>query len=427
MSEAEQQQQVAEAAGKALRLVCATLPHLAGLAHLVRVDPDARVGSAGVFPSGRLLVNPTWFLGLGPREAAFVMAHELLHLALRTHQRAGDDEARRFNAAHDYIINDILEDEIGIKAPGGGLRRPGARYLSAETIVSQLGGETVGSFEEDITSPLGLALRDALRKQVDADRDTIAAHGSDVLSSELERQWFPDQPTVDLEAVVRHVERVAAQAVSLEQLQERARVAAEAVLDQVYYPHDGARSDPSSAYVRALETMYRPPWKLALHRWLDAVSPAARTYARAPRRGADRLDVVLPGRLRTGWTLSIVLDTSGSMGQTLGRALGVIASFCAGAGVNEVRVVQCDEQVTSDEVVTVDGLERYPVRGFGGSDMSPALWHLASDPQVEAAIVITDGDVAYPETPMPYPVLWVLTENADRFTPPYGQVTALTP
>lgn len=428
MSEQDERARVLEAAGQALRLVCATLPHLAGLAHVVRVEPDGRVGSAGVFPSGRLLVNPSWFLGLAPREAAFVIAHELLHLALRTHQRAGEDEAQRFNAAHDYIINDMLEDEIGIEPPGGGLRRPGARYLSAESIAAQLGADdAAGSFEDDIASPLGLALRDALRRQVGADHDAIAAHGSDVLSSELERRWFPDQPTVDLEAAVRQVERVAAQAVSLEQLQERAREAAETVLDQVYEPGDGARSGPSSAYASALKTMYRPPWEMALHRWLDAVSPGARTYTRASRRGAERLDVVLPGRLREGWTLSIVLDTSGSMGRAIGRALGVIASFCEAAGVQDVRVVQCDERVMSDEVVAVDNLARYEIRGFGGSDMSPALWRLAADAEVEAAIVITDGDIGYPESPMPYPVLWVLTQDADWFEPPYGQVIDLTP
>ena len=254
----------------------------------MRIEPDDRVGTAGVFPSGRLLVNPTWFLDLGPREAAFVLAHELLHLALRTHQRAGGD-ARRFNAAHDYIINDMLEGEFGIEAPGGGLRHPGARYLSAEQIATQLGdGDQGGSFEDGTVSPLGAALRDALRKQQGGDlgHGILAAHGSDVLSSELERQWFPDQSTISLEGAVQQVERAAAQAVSLEQIQERAREAAGAAAGHVYAGDD--RWERETAYVRALKTLYRPPWESALHRWLDAVAPGARTYTRASRRGADR-------------------------------------------------------------------------------------------------------------------------------------------
>jgi predicted metal-dependent peptidase len=143
------------------------------------------------------------------------------------------------------------------------------------------------------------------------------------------------------------------------------------------------------------------------------------------RRGADRTDVALPGRLRQGWTLSIVLDTSGSMSNQIGRALGAIASFCEGVGVQEVRVVQCDEAVTGDEIIAVERLEHYAIRGYGGSDMSPALRHLASDPEVEAAIVITDGDIHYPNEAMPYAVLWVLTAADPAFKPSYGQVIDL--
>src|SRR4051812_5522652 len=47
----------------ALRLVCASLPHLAGLAHAVRVTPDTRVPTAAIAASGRLLVNPDFVAG----------------------------------------------------------------------------------------------------------------------------------------------------------------------------------------------------------------------------------------------------------------------------------------------------------------------------------------------------------------------------
>ena len=60
------------AAQAALRGVTALLPHLAGLAHLVRLSADWRAGTAGVFPSGRIAVNPDWFLELLPAERVFV-------------------------------------------------------------------------------------------------------------------------------------------------------------------------------------------------------------------------------------------------------------------------------------------------------------------------------------------------------------------
>ena len=154
-----------------------------------------------------------------------------------------------------------------------------------------------------------------------------------------------------------------------------------------------------------------------------ATSSMPATLPRASRRGADRTDVVLPGRRREGWTLHLILDTSGSMMGELRGILGTIASFCESVNVSSVRVLQCDVEVTKDEMVEVASLASFAVAGFGGSDMSPAMWRLAQDPEVESAIVITDGYIGYPETPMPYSVLWATT--APHFRPLYGQVVPI--
>ena len=68
-----------------------------------------------------------------------MLAHELLHLALRTHDRASGSGRLEFNYAHDYIINDILRVELGFASiPAGGLDMPGAREKSAEEIVLEM-------------------------------------------------------------------------------------------------------------------------------------------------------------------------------------------------------------------------------------------------------------------------------------------------
>jgi predicted metal-dependent peptidase len=175
--------------------------------------------------------------------------------------------------------------------------------------------------------------------------------------------------------------------------------------------------------------MYRTPWHLALQRWLEAVAPGERTFTRASRRGeAVGRDVVLPGRRRQGWLLNIVLDTSASMSDALPRALGAIAGFCDAVGVDQVRLVQCDAEVTSDEWLPPDALASLAISGYGGSDLSPALAHLADDPLTRAVVVITDGEILYPQAPLPYDVLWVLLPSGSagsRFNPPYGRVVAM--
>ncbi len=119
-----------------LRMVTVPLPHLAGLAGAVRVAIDDRVPTMGVFASGRIVANRDFVARLKDDELVFVLAHELLHLALRTHDRAKGSGQLEFNYAHDYIINDILRVELGVDAiPAGGLDMPGAREKSAEQIV----------------------------------------------------------------------------------------------------------------------------------------------------------------------------------------------------------------------------------------------------------------------------------------------------
>ena len=75
--------------------------------------------------------------------------------------------------------------------------------------------------------------------------------------------------------------------------------------------------------------------------------------------------------------------------------LGAIAAFCEGAGVTEVHLLQCDVGLTSDEFVEPEKLYDYSRPGRR-QHMSPAMLHLAEDPEVEAAIVLTDGYIDFP-------------------------------
>jgi len=102
------------------------------------------------------------------------------------------------------------------------------------------------------------------------------------------------------------------------------------------------------------------------------------------------------------------------------RILGTIASFCESVNVSQVHILQCDAEVTKDELIEVEALRSFPLAGFGGSDLSPGMRRLALDPEVEAVIVITDGYIAYPEEAMPYAVLWAVTQP--YFQPLYGKV-----
>jgi len=398
----------------ALRMVTVPLPHLAGLAAAVRVNLDWRVPTMGIFASGRLVANPAFTAKLKDNELVFVLAHELLHLALRTHDRARGSGRLEFNYAHDYIINDILRGELGFATvPAGGLDMPGARNRSAENIVIEMRRNAdLMRTRSQVWDGKDSSVRRVLGggRGGEDKGDSSNDEAGDVLTDKTERDMFPAE--------------------GHDQAQRKAAIEAAIARGQALAAAIGkqkARGDTSggmSAQVSALRGRLRPAWQDALQRWIESSASDERTFARPSRRGADRTDLVMPGRRRTSWMLNIVLDTSGSMTDAIPLALGAIADFCDGAGVDQVRIMQCDSAVTADEIVSPDALASYPVHGFGGSDLSPAMLSLADDPLVRTAIVITDGDIVFPAEPMPYAVLWVLPRAAS-FNPPYGRVIAM--
>ena len=353
----------------------------------------------GIFASGRLAVNPTFVDSLTPADLLFVLTHELYHLTLRTHDRQVGADPAEFNIAHDYIINDLLCQELQVaRPPAEGLHMPGARLLSAEQILQQVrqSAKTQPSFGG----------------QASTRRGQRGIGSGDVLDAATERALFPDAAG-DQRARTQAIEGKSAEALSLQALVESMR-------------GRGQGSANAEDSMSALRTLYAPPWELALQQWMESVAPSDRSYARPSRRGADRRDVVLPGRKRESWTLNVVLDTSGSMVDAIPAALGAIGSFCDAMGVDEVRLLQCDAEVTGDERLHPAELASYRIRGFGGSDLSPALRRLADDGDVQAAVVITDGDIEYPREPMPYQVLWVLRAGGSSgFAPPYGKVVSM--
>ena len=63
-----------------------------------------------------------------------------------------------------------------------------------------------------------------------------------------------------------------------------------------------------------------------MQQWLEATCSSQNTYSRPSRRG-QYADFVRLGKQHEGYTLHIVLDTSGSMTEELSKILGVIGAF----------------------------------------------------------------------------------------------------
>ncbi len=233
MLEPEQVDRIAlDRARQSLRLVSANLPHLSGLARLARLKVTRETSVAAVAASGLVLVNPDVYANIPLLDAAFVMAHELMHLALDTHGRQGNSDPLVVNFAHDYVINDMLNEELGREPPLGGLFIAGARNSSLEHLVGQFAkGQLTrnmvcwnpragGRRRQQGSGPSGYPMRRALQQAGLVPQDSIhtldpASARGDVIPQDREDQFEPHIDPATRQRLREQVRRAAAKAASL--------------------------------------------------------------------------------------------------------------------------------------------------------------------------------------------------------------------
>ena len=440
--------QNAEFLHKAMQVVRLTVPFLSELIEHLELKPSKKVKAAGIFASGLLVYNPDWISKLTIRECAFVLAHEVMHLALQSHYRAKAGDEMLFNITHDFLINDYLKDSFGLDlTPVGGLDWEiefkgyyPIQGKSAEELLKfivdalQSGQLSRNVFKSHWNRGLSfdterpnLPLEEKLRalfpdinpQQVQV-ADTVQSMDgvdTDVLDEEQEKLFFPDKSANNQRKRQDLTKEIVIKAFGTKVLMEKA----ESLLCGM-----GNESGNARQWIESLQAAYQVNWEAAFQKWLESVTRLGHSYARPSRRG-QFADFVLRGHLRDGRTLNIVLDTSGSMRYTLGVVLGAISYSCIQHQVDQVRVLQCDTATTCENWYSPEDLSKFEAFGFGGSDMSDAMYRLASDLEVQYAVIITDGQILYPQEAMPYEVLWVITDlyYAPSFSPPYGTVLTI--
>ncbi|MFI6348089.1 hypothetical protein [Streptomyces sp. NPDC050560] len=349
---------------EALSWFVSSYPLLGGIAAGMTLVADAElarrsdISIAAVSPdAGEIYVNP--LKRFSREEWRFILAHEMLHAALRHGDRCGARDPYLFNVAADYVINGWLRQMDVGDMPEGLLHDPGLADLSAEEVYDR------------ITSDLRRMRRLA----------TLRGKGlGDVLGAPLARA---PRDYVDLDDFYR---RALVNGFEMHGRQERGLL--------------------PSGLVDEIRALSHPPlpWDARLARWFEEFVPRpepVRSYSRPARRQAATPDIPRAGRYHppeeaARCTFGVVLDTSGSMGRVLlGKALGAIASYATAREVPAARVVFCDAAPYDAGYVPVTEIAgRVRVRGRGGTVLQPAvdLLRRAEDfPATAPLLIITDG------------------------------------
>ena len=373
-------------------------------------DSDAYIA----YTNGVEVVTGNGFWEFEPLERAFVLVHEILHVALR-HCPRGSKIARRsavhayvWNLACDCIINHALSAMSWLQTPQKGvffekvltperlIERPPASWNAEELYLELLEQIGLPQNPDEMDAWLDAWLKE---RGLDGEGDLrIDESGEGDLSDEI-------------------ASRVWASRLTRAQAADRAG----GLLRQL------ARDFPVT----------QTPWPQILRAWLqDATMPRSSLNWNRPSRRTIALnsEIYEPATRRDRGIrrVAVVVDTSGSIDEAiLTRFCAEIAQVQARTGCDLV-LICADAAIQSEVIVKNDGKSfvdkvregRLEFAGGGGTDFRPALERLGAT-GASVAIYLTDMMGAFGESAPKIPLLWCSTtphQNA-----PFGRVIYLDP
>ena len=346
-----------------------------------------------------LRYNPVFVDTLNAATLAGVLAHEVMHPALKHHTRRAKRDPRRWNEACDYAINPLLLD-AGLSLPDDVLVDSRFRGMSAEQIYNLREAEAQPQSDEqsgseqdsgtdsndsadgnDSGTPSVPESQGGIGQVIDAPEAGDDAPGIE----EQERDW---------EIAVNQAATVAQQAGKVPAgLKRTLEGAAEAQVD----------------------------WRELLRRlWSDTI-PADSSWLR-PNRRHIWSGLYLPGVVREGsGEIAIAVDCSGSVNARQLRLFEAeIRSILEGQRPERVHVLYFDAEVhKADTYVAGEMLHLDPVGG-GGTEFGPCFdWINEHGVRPRTMVFLTDLYGTFPDSAPDYPVLWASTGGRQA---PFGSV-----
>jgi predicted metal-dependent peptidase len=308
-----------------------------------------------------IYINPLAQLNeMGTR---FVIAHEILHIALDHARRRAGRDPLIWNLACDFVINHwLVEMNIGISPEG---------LFFDKSLAGKSADEIYLMIASDVR----------LKKKMMTLKDMRAGEGSNKKGCDM----LDQDPAY---------------------FSEFADACKEALLRGVFMHQSCGRGDLPADLVEEIKAINQPaiPWQVELAQWLAQRFPLdenRRSYARPSRRQSSTPDIARPSYIKPFYeshtrTYGVILDTSGSMDkQLIGKCLGAIASYSAAQEVKEVRLIFCDAQPYDEGFVPIEMLaHKVKVKGRGGTVLQQAVNYLQNChdfPDDAPILILTDG------------------------------------
>ena len=384
-------------------------------------DPQVRLACTDY---RRIFISADTYPSLPEEKRLAVLAHEVLHIALRHAFRIGNRDKDRFEKAADievtFVLTESLPDPYGIKV------REEWRDLTAEQIYDLLPTrENKTKAKSEHCSPEddkegGI---ESENKQVNADDgdgkdgdgdgsgnggssgDEYGGDGKTAPSSEF-------RPQFDAETEMNCIALSSGMQMDMKMSGSgfgkgigSALGALERLLNKLNAPHVN--------------------WQVLLRQFLRLCRGGSYSWTHPNRRFISR-GLYLPGRQGKSFSGIVALDTSGSTTEALPQFVAELTWLLKSFGKLDLTIIECDAMI--QQIWTVSSNEPMPdltqhkFEGGDGTDFTPVFdyirdHHLAPN----VLIFFTDGYGICPENKPPYPILWMLTKDGEAPVP-WGQV-----
>jgi predicted metal-dependent peptidase len=337
--------------------------------------------------------NPAFFDSLDTETIIFVLAHEVLHVALEHGLRLHGRNRQLWNMAADYCINDILfEDKF--KLWDRCLHDKQYAGMSADHVYELLRKDKDENPGKYGPPPGGMS---GSGQPGDEDGDGQpggqGGMGRDLLEPEF-------GSAADQAEAQRGIQQRVAQAANMARMAGKLSAGLERLVDEILNP----------AVV----------WQDLLRDYMTRVTKNNESWAHRNRRFQH---IYLPARHSTRMgTIAIIGDTSGSItNDELKRVGSEIVAISEAVDPELIRVLWADTVVAGEqEFASGDTITLTPMGG-GGTDMRVPLDHVVQyDPEV--VVLITDGHTPWPEVEPDFPLIVVCTTEVAC---PVGQVVRI--
>lgn len=345
----------------------------------------------------RIYIDEDFLSGLKLPESVFLVCHEIghamwMHMARAKHYSdlgfEGEPfDARRWNYAGDYVINDMLvKSEIGKMPEGGLLDKKYTNDMQVEDVYRDLKDKIPP--KRTITVCLG----NGDGQQADSDGN--------------------DGETMDV-----HIHA------DCEINDAEMKRAVQTALDQAK-----AMGKMPAALARFAEEFLKPQvsWQERLRYHVTrSVSRDATTWTKPNRRRLVTQNLYLPSYTGFGaGDVVVVVDTSGSIGQReLNRFFSELDDILSNCKPTGVTLLGCDAKVNSVfHLQAGDALkeQKIDLGGGGGTSFVPPFeWVEENGALPSALIYFTDMYGDFPSKEPGYPTIWCRTSTV---APPWGEV-----